>query len=268
MNERQRDRDKEKLGERGLMRQEAQYKSGGTSKDRAREKTKETRRDMEKGEGARMEKRRQGRVWIGKNRIAGGIAVVGRQSFGEKQQRYISGDESDSDVGAYGLSVCSRSPLSFYLMQRPTTTFDSQVFYTCRSSLPMFWGSANKLRFVTHRTTQVENPATSHIWRRRQAEYFNNNKVTLDFCQYGTPYRKRTTLATNTDFKPRPLCDPKYCPACPNGKSHDKSAQRGPSKGKNYKLDRCSLDELHAYPTDLCKDIYKYVSKELVWEIV
>ena len=156
MNERQRDRDKEKLGERGLMRQEAQYKSGGTSKDRAREKTKETRRDMEKGEGARMEKRRQGRVWIGKNRIAGGIAVVGRQSFGEKQQRYISGDESDSDVGAYGLSVCSRSPLSFYLMQRPTTTFDSQVFYTCRSSLPMFWGSANKLRFVTHRTTQFQ----------------------------------------------------------------------------------------------------------------
>ena len=113
----------------------------------------------------------------------------------------------------------------------------------------------------------VENPATSHIWRRRQAEYFTN-KVTLDFCQYGTPYRKRTTLATNTDFKPRPLCDPKYCPACPNGKSHDKSAQRGPCKGKSYKLDRCSLDELHAYPTDLCKDIYKYVSKELVWEIV
>ena len=63
-------------------------------------------------------------------------------------------DESDGDVGAYGLYVCSRSPLPFFPVQRPTTTFDSQVFYTCRSSLPMFWGSSNKLRFVTDRTTQ------------------------------------------------------------------------------------------------------------------
>ena len=64
-------------------------------------------------------------------------------------------DESDADVGAYGLYVCSRSPLPFFPVQRPTTTFDSQVFYTCRSSLPMFWGSSNKLSFVTDRTTQL-----------------------------------------------------------------------------------------------------------------
>ena len=73
-------------------------------------------------------------------------------------------DKSDGDVGAYGLYVCSRSPLPFFLVQRPTTTFDSQVFYTCRSSLPMFWGSSNKLRFVTDRTTQVVVGDGGWVW--------------------------------------------------------------------------------------------------------
>ena len=73
-------------------------------------------------------------------------------------------DESDGDVGAYGLYVCSRSPLPFFLVQRPTTTFDSQVFYTCRSSLPMFWGSSNKLRFVTDRTTQGSLMVSSYTY--------------------------------------------------------------------------------------------------------
>ena len=113
----------------------------------------------------------------------------------------------------------------------------------------------------------VENPASSLMWRRSASDWFEN-RIILDFCQYGKLYRKRTCLATNTNFKPKLLCDPKTCHACPNGKTHCMTAQRGPSKNTCYKTDRCSLDQLHAYPAELCKDIYKYISRELVWEVI
>ena len=107
----------------------------------------------------------------------------------------------------------------------------------------------------------VENPSTSLMWRRAPADWFEN-RIKLDFCQYGKPYRKRTILATNSHFQPRALCDPKTCPACPDGKTHQMSAQRGPSKNKNIKTDKCSLDFLHAYPEELCSEIYKFISKD------
>ena len=113
----------------------------------------------------------------------------------------------------------------------------------------------------------VENPASSLMWKRPPAEWFEK-RIILDFCQYGKPYRKRTCLATNSNFTPRKLCEPKSCPACPDGKTHKQSAQRGPCKNKNYRTDRCSLDELHAYPEELCREIYKFMSRELIWEVI
>ena len=117
----------------------------------------------------------------------------------------------------------------------------------------------------------IENPDSSLLWRRRVAEPFADSCVRLDFCQYGKPYRKRTRLATNSGFVPRPLCDPRTCPACPDGKRHAMSAQRGPSRKDGQRvessLDRCSLDMLHAYPPELCQDIFDHCRRSL-WELV
>ena len=105
----------------------------------------------------------------------------------------------------------------------------------------------------------VENPDSSLLWRRKVAESFVHY-VRLDFCQYGKPYRKRTRLATNAlGYVPRPLCDPKTCRACLAGK-HLKTAQRGPSRSRGVLPidDDCTLDALHAYPAERCREIFAY----------
>ena len=110
----------------------------------------------------------------------------------------------------------------------------------------------------------IENPDSSWLWRRRASEPFPH-RVRLDFCQYGKPYRKRTKLATNAlDYVPRALCNPKTCHACVDGK-HIKTAQQGPGHGKAN--DRCSLDELHAYPEELCKEIFEHCCQR-IWTVL
>ena len=52
--------------------------------------------------------------------------------------------------------------------------------------------------------------------------------------------------------------NPKYKNVRVDGK-HLKSAQRGPSKNKT--ADNCSSNELHAYPAELCQDIYEYINE-------
>jgi hypothetical protein len=101
----------------------------------------------------------------------------------------------------------------------------------------------------------IENPDTSLLWKREVAAEFLP-QVRLDYCQYGTQYRKRTRIATNALWTPRPLCDPKTCPACVGGK-HIMSAQKGPSRGNDFQLDSCSTDQLHALPSELCEEILR-----------
>jgi hypothetical protein len=101
----------------------------------------------------------------------------------------------------------------------------------------------------------VENPDSSMLWKRAVAAEFLP-QVRLDYCQYGTQYRKRTRIATNALWTPRPLCDPKTCPACVGGK-HIMSAQKGPSRGNDFQLDSCSTDQLHALPSELCEEILR-----------
>ena len=99
----------------------------------------------------------------------------------------------------------------------------------------------------------VENPDTSLLWSRAVA-WDLYPRVRLDYCQYNGPgYRKRTKVATNVLWTPRPLCDPRTCPSCIDGR-HVKSAQRGPVKGKGPE-DVCSLDTLHALPRSLAEEI-------------
>ena len=112
----------------------------------------------------------------------------------------------------------------------------------------------------------IENPATSLLWKRPVSDPFPE-RIMIDYCSYGSLYRKRTLLATNSSFTPRPLCDPKNCASCVNG-VHIKTAQRRPSKVKGVRRenDRVTLDQLHAYPNELCREIYKYCHAN-IWEV-
>ena len=111
----------------------------------------------------------------------------------------------------------------------------------------------------------IENPDSSWLWKRKVSEPFPY-RVRLDYCQYGKPYRKRTKLATNAmDYVPRALCDPRTCPSTQDGK-HIQSAQRGPCMRGGVRvaseLDTCSLDQLHAYPPALCREIFEHCRRQ------
>jgi len=82
--------------------------------------------------------------------------------------------------------------------------------------------------------------------------------LVVDYCQYGTAYRKRTALWTNTAWTAaRPLCDKKTCPSCENGR-HKEVAQQN-SRNRRYKV-----SDLHAIPTELCREIAEYVNGSLL----
>ena len=113
----------------------------------------------------------------------------------------------------------------------------------------------------------IENPAFSLLWKRKCAREFANPHVICDFCCYSAPYRKRTRWATNSSWVPRDLCNPKICLACPNGKTHDFTAQKGPTRGKDFKKDLFKTDQLHAYPEPLVQEIFEFCQNSL-WEIL
>jgi hypothetical protein len=111
----------------------------------------------------------------------------------------------------------------------------------------------------------VENPDSSMLWKRAVSAEMHP-QVRLDYCQYSGPgYRKRTRVATNALWVPRPLCDPNTCPACVDRK-HVMSAQRGPSGRNDRRLDNCSVDQLHALPRELCEEILR-VCEAHQWQL-
>jgi len=114
----------------------------------------------------------------------------------------------------------------------------------------------------------VENGDSTMLWDREVARHLTNY-VVLDYCQYNGPgYRKRTRIAhsANLIWNPRPLCDPETCKQCVDGK-HIRSAQRGPCKGKDKQLDRCSLDTLHGLPRELTEEILG-VCQNHMWQAI
>ena len=112
----------------------------------------------------------------------------------------------------------------------------------------------------------IENPASSHLWKRECAREFASPHAICDYCAYGAPFRKRTRFATNSTWVPRELCNPKFCVGCPNGRTHARTAQRGPCKSTNS-ADRFSTDQLHAYPEPLVREIFEHCQGAL-WEML
>ena len=101
----------------------------------------------------------------------------------------------------------------------------------------------------------VENGDSTMLWETEVAKSLVLGAyVVLDYCCYGKLYRKRTRVAhsANLMWRPRELCKPLTCHACVGGK-HVKTAQRGPCGGRIG--DVCTLNELHALPSELCQEI-------------
>ena len=153
--------------------------------------------------------------------------------------------------------IISGTPCEQYSQAR--TTGGPRDYATADRLAQRQWGIIK--HFLDRRPTMlyfIENPATSHLWRREVAREFASPYVLCDFCSYKAPYRKRTRWATNSAWTPRPLCDPKNCASCPDGKTHARTAQKGPSRGKSFSEDRFSTDDLHAYPEQLCREIFEH----------
>jgi len=100
----------------------------------------------------------------------------------------------------------------------------------------------------------IENPQTGLLPKQRVVKDLPFKDVS--YCKYGSPYRKHTRLWHNLGeyLALKPICCKETpCKAKKATGRHAKSAQRGPSFSNTN--DSCTLDELHALPVDLCRDI-------------
>jgi len=109
----------------------------------------------------------------------------------------------------------------------------------------------------------IENPYTGMLKGRGLLDHLQLN--TLDYCMYGTPYRKRTAIWSNTTWLPaRPLCGGN----CGNmekglGKRmrHKADAQQG-TRGRVS--DPCfSQRDLYRIPHELCDEIAGWATASL-----
>ena len=112
------------------------------------------------------------------------------------------------------------------------------------------------LDFVVHYGTPdyfMENPH-SGLMKTRELVAGIPMRV-VDCCRYGKPYRKRTSIWTNTSWVPqRPLC--KHDCSYSDGRRHLTTAQQG----GNGPGRRNSLNDLYAIPAELFSEIAGYVS--------
>jgi len=117
----------------------------------------------------------------------------------------------------------------------------------------------------------IENGDSTLLWGRDVAKDLTNY-VVVDYCQYNGPglYRKRTKIShsNNLIWNPRPLCEPKSCEQCVNGK-HIKTAQRGRQSDPKQRRenDTCTLDQLHGLPRQLTQEIYTICNRE-IWQVI
>ena len=103
----------------------------------------------------------------------------------------------------------------------------------------------------------IENPESGLLKTREVVAGLPMRVV--DYCKYGKPYRKRTSIWTNTGWRPQqPLC--KHDCHASNGSKHTASAQQVPSSSTDS---RYSRNELYSIPPALCEEIATFVSLNL-----
>ena len=111
----------------------------------------------------------------------------------------------------------------------------------------------------------MENPASGLLPKREVVwglPYFD-----ISYCKYGYPYRKYTRIWTNSEaWKPRPkCCRDNPCEGMMGGR-HMLTAQRAPCirNGVRDPTDTCSLQQLYSMPPDLCHELAKAFSHEVL----
>ena len=102
----------------------------------------------------------------------------------------------------------------------------------------------------------MENPHSGLFEDREVAQGIPMQVV--DYCRYGTAYRKRTSIWTNTAWQPaRPLC--RHDCASSVGLRHASKAQQAGRIGGA----RRSRNELYAVPPELCSEIAGFMGSAL-----
>ena len=105
--------------------------------------------------------------------------------------------------------------------------------------------------------TFIENPFTGQLKNRELLSHLVMRVV--DYCKYGMPYRKRTSVWTNTGWLPaKPLC--KHDCAASDGRKHMATAQRG-GPGPCF-----TQQELYRIPAELCDEIAQFCDSAVVSE--
>ncbi len=80
----------------------------------------------------------------------------------------------------------------------------------------------------------------------------------VDYCKHGKPYRKRTSIWTNTGWQTKcPLCA-RDCEASVDGKRHASFAQRGAGCGGGSTGVGYTLSDLYSIPPALCDEISEW----------
>ena len=109
------------------------------------------------------------------------------------------------------------------------------------------------IEYLKPRLYFIENPDSGYL--KSRAVIQGLPWVRVDYCAYGTPYRKRTRIWTNADWKPK-MCDRSHVV---DGK-HPAQAQHSPYKGYKTSFSR---DDLHRLPKALCDEIFAVCSTSL-----
>lgn len=175
--------------------------------------------------------------------------------------------------------------ISLDIDPRSNATFCCDVLqwdYSCLEAVDCIWASPPCTMYSTARTTGrsadlefadslvrktleiaaafgnpplfVENPWTGKLRHRGLLD--DLHMLTVDYCKYGMPYRKRTAIWTNTNWIPdQALCN-HDCPSSVDGRRHLAIAQRGPPGG------RFTQRELYRIPDKLCEAIAAYCTHE------
>ena len=150
----------------------------------------------------------------------------------------------------------------------PCCTHFSRARTTARTPRNLEWADSlvaktiEIIEFFQPKVYAWENPASGLLKDREVVSGIPWKDVT--YCRYGFLYRKPTRIWTSSKlWQPRPMCTRgNPCEHMVDGR-HLMSAQRGPSKGKGPQ-DRCSLSQLFSMPPELCQELARAWTVEVV----